>query len=270
MMITTRRYLLLNAVALCSAVFSATADLHPIVEVESGYFFGATSQGKWIKAEKAAKSVNDGTVYRVYSLTEQLGETKGSKPAALEDVCMETMSVSLSPKPESGVIALSAPWNAMPRKARVADTTQQVYIDAVRDFLKGRGIKDPKVKIKRILRVDLDGDGEDEVLLSATNYLSAEDEEVPASSPEGSYSIVLLRRVVAGKLKTQVIAGEVHANAKHFNAPNYYDITAVLDLDGDGKLEVVVHSGYYEGGSTTIYRCEPAKITPLLEVDCGV
>jgi hypothetical protein len=253
---------------ICVSAFAA--EIHPIVEVQTGYFFGATSEGKWIKAEKTAKSISDGTVYCVYSLTEQLGETKGSKPAALEDVCMETMSVSFSPKPEAGVIALAAPWNALPRKPRVADPTQQVYIDAVRDFLKAHGIKNPKVKIKRILRVDLEGDGEDEVLLSATNYLSAEDEEVPASSPPGSYSIVLLRRVVAGKLRTQVLAGEIHPDAGHFNAPNYYDVAAVLDLDGDGKLEVVVHSGYYEGGSTTIYRCTPAKITPLLEVACGV
>jgi hypothetical protein len=256
--------------SLCLCASALGGELHPIVEVESGYFFGATSEGKWIKPEQAVKSVKEGTDYRVYSLTEQLGDTKGTKPAPLEDVCMETMSVSLSPKPERGVIALAAHWNALPRKPRVADTTQQIYIDAVRNFLIGRGINNPKVKIKRILQVDLDGDGEDEMLLSATNYLSAEDEEVPASSPKGSYSIVLVRQMIGGKFKTRVIAGEVHADAKNSNAPNWYDVSAVLDLDGDGKLEVVVHSHYYEGGSTTIYRCGPTKITPLLEVECGV
>ena len=128
------------------------------------------------------------------------------------------------------------------------------------------------MKIKRVLRVDLDGDGEDEILLGATNYLSAEDEEVPASSPKGSYSIVLLRRVVAGKLKTQVVAGEIHPKREKFQRTKLVcDVSVVLDLDGDGKLEVVVHSHYYEGVfSTTIYRCDPAKITPLLEVACGV
>jgi hypothetical protein len=264
------RFITLGLVAFASLSITVAGELHPIVEVESGYFFGATSEGKWIEAKSATKEIKDGTVYHVYSLTEQLSETKGNKPKVDEEICPDNFSISLTPKPEAGVIALAASWNALPRKPRIADPTQQVYIDAVRDFLKSRGIKEPKVKIKRILRVDLDGDGEDEVVLSATNYFQAADEEVPVGSPPNSYSVVLLRRVIAGKLQTQVIAGEVHPDAKHFNAPNYYDVTAVLDLNGDGKMEVIVHSGYYEGGSTTIYRCEPDKIKPLLTVECGV
>jgi hypothetical protein len=52
-------------------------------------------------------------------------------------------------------------------------------------------------------------------------------------------------------------------------APNVYTIAAVLDLSGDGKLEVIVHSMYYEGGQTMIYRCEPDKIEAALSVECG-
>jgi hypothetical protein len=40
-------------------------------------------------------------------------------------------------------------------------------------------------------------------------------------------------------------------------------------LNGDGKLEVIVHSFYYEGGQTTIYRCAPDKIEEVLSVECG-
>ena len=156
------------------------------------------------------------------------------------------------------------------RENRVfADVKQPVYLDAVREFLRGRGIDEPKVKIKSIIRIDLDGDGEDEVLISATNYFSDE-ENVPANIAKGSYSAVILRRVVAGKVRTQLIAGEFYPKAKKFVAPNDSEVTAVVDLNGDGKLEVLVHSAYYEGGATTIYSCERDKITKLLSVECGV
>jgi hypothetical protein len=255
----------------------AAADLHSIVEVEYGYLFGATADGKWIKANEAAKAIGDETTYRVYGLTQEIGEAKGGKPKGVEDVCTETLSVSLSPKPEKGAIALAAPWNALPRKPHVLDKTQVVYVDAVRDFLKTKGIEQPKVKIENILRVDLEGDGEDEVLISTTNYFDKEN-RVPMRSPAGSYSMVLLRRVVAGKVETQLVEGEFYPKAylkatdddASFNAPNAYKVIAVLDLDGDGKLEVVVASQYYEGAATTIYRCDRKKVEALLSVSCGV
>jgi hypothetical protein len=201
-------------------------------------------------------------------LTQLLGEAKGSTPRATEDVCPDTLSVSLLPKPERGVIALAALWNALPRKPRVTDPTPKVYVDVVRDFLKTRRIERPQVKIESILRVDLDGDGEDEVLISATNYFS-NDNGVPMRSPAGSYSMVLLRRVVAGKVQTQLVEGEFYPKATGYNAPNAYKVIATLDLDGDGKLEVVVNSQYYEGEAITIYRCEPKEVEAVLSVSCG-
>ena len=35
------------------------AELHPIVEVQGGYLFGATTNNKWVKSEEAAKAISD-------------------------------------------------------------------------------------------------------------------------------------------------------------------------------------------------------------------
>jgi len=263
-----------SALLVCGA--ATAADSHLIVDVESGFLFGAISDGKWIKADETAKLIGDETTYRVYGLTQALGEAKGDKPKSEGEPCEETLAVSLSPKPEKGVIAIAASWNALPRKPQVTDPTQKTYVDAVREFLRTKEIDQPKVKIDNILRVDLDGDGEEEVLISATNYFR-KDESVPMRSPAASYSMVLLRRVVAGKVETQLIVGEFYPKAYpkaaqeegRFDAPNAYKVIATLDLDGDGKMEVVIHSDYYEGGETTIYRCDPKKAEALLSVSCG-
>src|SRR5258705_305314 len=50
----------LVALLICTGA-SPAADLHQIVEVQSGYLFGAISDGKWIKADETAKLIADET-----------------------------------------------------------------------------------------------------------------------------------------------------------------------------------------------------------------
>src|SRR5215510_35552 len=84
--------LVVTALLMCAGA-SPAADLHPIVDVQSGYLFGAISDGKWIKADETAKLIGDETTYRVYGLTQALGEAKGGKAEPEEIPCKETLSV---------------------------------------------------------------------------------------------------------------------------------------------------------------------------------
>lgn len=254
-------FLLLAAAAL-------GADFAPIVEVDTQFLFGAMENGKPVLAEKAVKRLRGDETFRLYSLTAALGEAKAGKPESAGEPCPDVFVVPLTPKPPDGVIAIGGQWNALPRVPKAVGTKQPVYVAAVKAFLESRGLRNPAVKIEQILRIDLDGDGEEEVLISATNYFS-KDGRVPNASSAGSYSCVIERRVVKGEVRTRLIEGEFYPKAKTFNAPSRYQVAAVLDVDGDGAMEVIVASNYYEGGATTIYRCGAGKIIELLSVACG-
>jgi len=115
--LTTMSILYLASVMVANPFLAAEADVHPIVEVQSGYLFGATADGKWIKSDKAAKALQGETTYHVYGLTQSFGEAKGGKPKpSEEEVCSDVLTVSLSPNPDKGAIALAAPMECVTAK----------------------------------------------------------------------------------------------------------------------------------------------------------
>ena len=244
------------------------AEIHPIVEVKSGILLGATTGHKWLDGEQAAKQFKPGLSLRIFDLGREVRAAKAQKVEADMDICPDVQIVSFAGTPASGEIALAAPWNALPRPVRVADITQETYRDVARDFLISRGLPKPEVKITQVIRADLDGDGEDEVLLSATKY-EAEANSAPTSAKAGDYSFVLLRQQRGGKVETKLVEGEFYRKADTENTPYVHRISAVLDLDGDGKMEFVLSSTYYEGGTTTVYRYMPSSIKKLVSVSCG-
>ena len=56
----------LGALLICAA--APASELHPIIEVQSAYLFGATADGRWMKAEAAANALPDERTYQIYGL----------------------------------------------------------------------------------------------------------------------------------------------------------------------------------------------------------
>ncbi len=259
----------LAVAALSGLAATATADELPtFVELPSGFVIGAHTKGEWFTSEMSGKALEAGRKYRLFTLSGEIGEATGGKAAPDLDLCPEVWVQTFAPAIEKQAIAVSAPWNPLPRTAKAADATQEVYVKAVREFLIGKGIRNPVVKVTQHLRVDLDGDGEEEVLLSATHY-SGKEEELLHSPAAGNYSCVLLRRVVRGKVQTSLIQGEFHLKANSSATPNRHEILGLLDLSGDGRLEIIVQAAYYEGATLTVWHLAPDRLRKALEFGCG-
>jgi hypothetical protein len=257
-------------VSLSSWVYPSSVsaqNVHPAVDVNRSCMLGGVAGGKWLEAEKIAPMVKGGERYRVYTLTGPAGEAVGAEPK-LGDPCTDCREVEFSPKITEG-IAVAGNWNAMPRIPQSLGTSDPAYRQVVARLLLKQGIVRPKINITRILRVDLEGDGVDEVLISATYLaggLSRPDGPMAVRVKPGDYSFVVLRKIVGGKARNIVLDGEYYPKVSDATA-NQYEVVGVLDLNGDGKMEVIVSIDYYEGSSSTVFRINGTRVDNVF--GCG-
>jgi hypothetical protein len=239
----------------------------------TGYLLGGSAGGQWLKPEAAAGLIPGGEHYRLYTLTGEVGHSVGGKPAKGEEgPCSDSLYVTLSPFPagRGSLVAVAGPWNAMPRRIKSASPEAQVYREAAAAILKSQGIANPKVNLTQVIQVDLDGDGVDEVLISASNYQRFPEGGMTPDARAGDYSLVFLRQVVQGQVVTRIITGEYYPKAKKFTAPSEHRVIGVLDLNGDGSLEIVLSGRYYEGDWVEAYRIHGANIIKkLFSMGCG-
>jgi hypothetical protein len=160
-----------------------------------------------------------------------------------------------------------AKWDPAPRKAVKIANTNAIYNTIVQNFLRSKGIRSPTISIDQIYRIDLDGDGTEEVLISATRYAKG----MMDGQTIGDYSFTLLRSVREGRPVDHLLEGEFFSKRPpedHW-PPNVFAIDAVADLNGDGKMEIMVSSSYYEGGSNLVYEFSGGKPLAVKELAAG-
>lgn len=233
----------------------------------SGYLLGGWTKDGWVHDQAAARLLRGGETYRFYSLAGEQGQATGAPPAAWGEPCTETLGIAFTGAPvrKGGLVAVGGPVKALPRMPKLLSTDQQVYKEAAAAILRQKGIARPQVRLTQVVRVDLDGDGSDEVLVSATYYARG----LSSRASSGDYSLVFLRRRVEGKVVTSIIAGDFFPQGVNFGAPGEHRLAAVLDLNGDGIMEIVLFGRYYEGDWAEAYRVEGSKVVKIFSSGCG-
>jgi hypothetical protein len=158
-------------------------------------------------------------------------------------------------------VAVSAPWVVQPNLVEQF-TDDGTYAGHARDVLEGQGMDVASPVIKQLYRVDLEGDGVNEVLVMAENFTSPGSEANP-----GDYSIVFIRRVVDVEVQTAILASSLHPSGGE--VPFSHAVGGVGDLNGDGKMEIVVSSRYYEGASVHVFEWVDDDLGPLEQLSQG-
>ena len=253
----------------------SSAIVHLSRNDSEGWLLGGTTRKRWQDQEAAVKSMDSRAPYRVYDSSGLVGEFRGSAPRKGEDPPdSDQYYVRLTGLPErhGDLVALQGRWNAQPRRIKSLSTGNKVYQDVARKFLLKHGVANARPTILQLLRIDLDGDGEEEVLLHARGGLT----DPPSPRVDaGAYCFVLLRQLHQGKVKEMLLAGGAYPKSDPLDAstmslPTVHRIVGCVDTDGDGSMEILVETRYYEGSSVSVYSLSAGKVRLRLEAGVGV
>ncbi len=275
-------------VALMATAVQAAPLPRFFVETKGHYLFGAWINGKWVDGVSAQKMVRGGENYVIFNELKSLGLFKGGKASSFGGECANTYLVKLQTpvyKPGgllarrmgppryiavSGVPSLQSK-KLMPRSAQTLDSAP-IYHNFVVQWLKTRGVKQPQVAISKIWRTDLDGDGKPEVIINAMrhNYITGSPRDLSSDAHSGDYSLLLVQRMKGKKRETIAIESQIYPQAKAMTSPTLQELTNVLDLNGDGKMEIIVHGRYYEGDWMSVYEWQGTSFKRVLTTGCGV
>lgn len=154
------------------------------------------------------------------------------------------------------VLAYTASFNALPRKATALSVQQAAYQRIAQDYLKSQGMYLKTVSLSALYRVDLNNDKQDEIVmvLNGTAQRKNVDTTLAQTSKLGQYSAVLVRQLVQGKVVTRALGEFLLVEPTGLDYSARYDLGGFLDLDNDGKLEIVLNNSVYDGTVTRVFQ----------------
>ena len=213
--------------------------------------------------------VSGGEQYQVVRLDEPISLATGSE-ARPSCEPLDLVSVEFEPALPGGfreidALAIQTDLAVRPYPVEMLDPPAAEYVQATSELLEGRAARVPVINLTQVIRTDLEGDGVDEVIISASTI---PDDLI--STQVGDYSIVFLRKVIEGEIHTAIL-GESIVNDLDDMLQNLvvFEVAAVADLNGDGKMEIVVNGTVWEGAFLQAWEYVNDDLGPVDVLSCG-
>ena len=244
-------------------------QINPIFYGKS--LLGATFGDNWFSAREVYPLLGKPQVYDFYDQTFQLFQATavvlepplggayqcGWLGVQFVDEGIGDISPVLGVKPGQSVIF---------RPVQKIANDSDLYEQYLQEWLLLQGFQSPELGIKNILLVDLEGDGVDEVILAATNIENSMGGLHMAGA--GKYSVVLMRKVIGAQVYTVPLVAKIYYNTANY--PIIYDVANLYDLNGDGKLEIILSGQWWEGGGLFVHEVHGLNTVEVLDLRCGI
>jgi hypothetical protein len=257
---------------------AAQTKVVPIIDMKMGGLLGGVENGKFLDAKSTAEKLSGELNYTLYLLGGRRENLLLGKPTNSSEICEDFFALEMDGDAEArhkkGGVALGSGfrWNPQPRAVTPIALNNAAYKKIMNDFLRTKRITTPVAKLDQAFRVDLDGDGREEVVLTATRVIRNFEPGRERKRVYDAYSVVLIRKIVNGRTRNIVVEGEFSPKSDVFYDGYTYEVSSVADLNGDGKMEILMHGEYYEGSNTAVLELNGGKVSNIegLGAGCGI
>jgi hypothetical protein len=228
---------------------------------------GGAQAGNWLPASAIAEQIEFEQAFDVYAPSgfAGVGKAKDYSIPLVNPRCGEAYIGTDFSLDTPYLVGVKQGWQVGYRAWRAIPVDTPVYYGAVADWLRSQGFGLPAVQINRIVLVDLENDGVDEVFINAAYFKDASGH----MAEQGDYSIILMRKLVGAEVVTVPVVAELYTNPTADQVfPYTYSLVNLLDLNQDGILDLVVEADRWEVNGALIYQVAGTKVVEVLRSIC--
>jgi len=255
---------------LAPVIMEKPTDFSPVLYggklYQSTFFIllGGVSRETWLTPEVSIARFAGEVTYSLHSMTQEYKYFVWGKAPEFSPTCKTYSIPTDAALDEPSFVGVVDGWDVTKHPVTELSGDGQFYGQVVSDWLIGEGVSSPQVDSIHVYRVDIEGDGTDEVFVSATHL-----DESQHTTKAGDYSIILMRQVIGNEAVTKLVVGDVYRSQDlEITFPRTYSLANFIDLNQDGSLEVVVDVQQWEGFGARVFQIDEEDVLPALSAEC--
>ena len=225
---------------------------------------GGVSTNEWLPPDATVTRYGGEATYSLHTMTQISKYFIWGKVPQFSPTCGNYFINADPGLDEPGFVGVVDGWNVTRREVVELSAEAQVYQQTVIEFLTAMGVAALQPSTLQVFRVDIEGDGVNEVFISATHL-----DDSQRTPKAGDYSLVLMRKVVGNDAVTKLVVGD-HYNVQQpeMPYPRTYTLANFIDLNQDGVLEVVVDIKRWEWFGAFVFQVDGQDVIRRLEAAC--